>query len=216
MMFRSLRAFVRFTTALRYEPCTQFINVSQRMLHIYFIDGCRVCPLDAQYKVKKQKQRLVSKLPDCCFCFDFAWLVTLKLVWRKNSKNNEFRTKKFPNPEFLYGISSFCTLSENNSFLHGKISYFCIFLVKNRILNTEFSAMSHAIHKIVSKRRYQSYFQNFFFLPSLESFSLDPFSPASVAFFTAFRESPVSASNCFSSSLASGFNLSGVCTTSVT
>ena len=142
--------------------------------------------------------------------------LTLKLVWRKNSKNNEFRTKKFPNPEFLYGISSFCTLSENNSFLHGKISYFCIFLVKIRILNTEFSAMSHAIHKIVSKRRYQSYFQNFFFLPSLESFSLDPFSPASVAFFTAFRESPVSASNCFSSSLASGFNLSGVCTTSVT
>ena len=142
--------------------------------------------------------------------------LTLKLVWCKNSRNNEFRTKKFPNPEFLYGISSFCTLSENNSFLHGKISYFCIFLVKNRILNTEFSAMSHAIHKIVSKRRYQSYFQNFFFLPSLESFSLDPFSPASVAFFTAFRESPVSASNCFSSSLASGFNLSGVCTTSVT
>ena len=142
--------------------------------------------------------------------------LTLQLVWCKNSRNNEFRTKKFPNPEFLYGISSFCTLSENNSFLHGKISYFCIFLVKNRILNTEFSAMSHAIHKIVSKRRYQSYFQNFFFLPSLESFSLDPFSPASVAFFTAFRESPVSASNCFSSSFASGFNLSGVCTTSVT
>ena len=23
------------------EPCTQFINVSQRVLHIYFIDGCR-------------------------------------------------------------------------------------------------------------------------------------------------------------------------------
>ena len=84
--------------------------------------------------------------------------LTLKLVWRKNSKNNEFRTKKFPNPEFLYGISSFCTLSENNSFLHGNISYFCIFLVKIRILNTEFSAMSHAIHKIVSKRRCQSYF----------------------------------------------------------
>ena len=28
----------------------QFINVSQRTLHIYFIDGCRVCPLDARYK----------------------------------------------------------------------------------------------------------------------------------------------------------------------
>ena len=28
----------------------QFINVSQKVLHIYFIDGCRVCPLDARYK----------------------------------------------------------------------------------------------------------------------------------------------------------------------
>ena len=35
--------------------------------------------VDAQYKVKKQKQRLVSKLPDRCFCFDFAWLVTFNL-----------------------------------------------------------------------------------------------------------------------------------------
>ena len=32
---------VRSMAALRYEPCTQFINVSQRALHIYFIDGCR-------------------------------------------------------------------------------------------------------------------------------------------------------------------------------
>ena len=29
-------AFVGFTAALRYEPCTQFINVSQRALHIYW------------------------------------------------------------------------------------------------------------------------------------------------------------------------------------
>jgi len=62
--------------------------------------------------------------------------LTLKLVWCKNSKNNEFRTKKFPNQEFLYGISSFCTLSENNSFLHGKISCFCIFLAENGVFNT--------------------------------------------------------------------------------
>ena len=27
---------VRSTAALRYEPCTQFINVSQKMLHIYW------------------------------------------------------------------------------------------------------------------------------------------------------------------------------------
>ena len=50
--------FVRSTATLRYEPCTQFINVSQRALHIYFIDGCRVCPLDAQYK-NRTKQPLV-------------------------------------------------------------------------------------------------------------------------------------------------------------
>ena len=54
-------------------------------------------------------------------------------------------------------MSSFCTLSENNTFLHGKISCFCIFLAKNDVFNTNrtprgvASAMSHAIHKIVSK-----------------------------------------------------------------
>ena len=88
VMFRSPRAFVGSTATLRYEPCTQFINVSQRALHIYFIDGCRVCPLDAQYKVKNKKQRLVSKLSDRCFCFDFAWLVTLKLL--TSFLNNHF------------------------------------------------------------------------------------------------------------------------------
>ena len=49
-----------FTEALRYEPCTQFINVSQRALHIYFIDGCRVCPVrpDARYIVKNKNSDL--------------------------------------------------------------------------------------------------------------------------------------------------------------
>ena len=87
---------VQSTATLRYEPCIQFINVSQRALHIYFIDGCRKYP-----------------------------------------PKNEFRTKKFLNPKFLYGISSFCTLSENNSLLHGKISCFCIFLAKNGVFNTD-------------------------------------------------------------------------------
>ena len=50
--------FVLSTAPLRYEPCTQFINVSQRALHIYFIEGCRVCPLDAQYKVKNKNSDL--------------------------------------------------------------------------------------------------------------------------------------------------------------
>ena len=56
--FCSFREFVDVTATLRYEPCTQFINVSQSALHIYFIDGCRVCPLDARYK-NRTKQPLV-------------------------------------------------------------------------------------------------------------------------------------------------------------
>ncbi len=82
-------------------------------------------------------------------------------VWCKTLKNNEFRTKKFPNQEFLYGISSFCTLSENNSFLHVKISCFCIFLAKNGVFNTNRTPRAvydtptlramHSIHKCVAK-----------------------------------------------------------------
>ena len=72
----------------------------------------------------------MSKLPDRCFCFDFAWLVTFNLVCCKYPKNNEFRTKKFLNQGLLYGISSFCIFSKKNSFLHGKISCFCIFQKK--------------------------------------------------------------------------------------
>ena len=60
VMFRSPRAFVGSMATLRYEPCTQFINVSQRALHIYFIDGCRVCPVrpDARYIVKNKNSDL--------------------------------------------------------------------------------------------------------------------------------------------------------------
>ena len=36
VMFRSPRTFVGAMATLRYEPCTQFINVSQRALHIYW------------------------------------------------------------------------------------------------------------------------------------------------------------------------------------
>ena len=35
-VYRMLREFVGFMAILRYEPCTQFINVSQRALHIYW------------------------------------------------------------------------------------------------------------------------------------------------------------------------------------
>ena len=44
--------------------------------------------------------------------------------------------KKFLKQEFLYGISLFCLCSENRDFLHGKISYFCIFFAEIDALNT--------------------------------------------------------------------------------
>jgi hypothetical protein len=71
-MSRPPWAFVRFTTALRYESCTQFINVSQRTLHIYFIDGCR--------RIKIERNNLLcEQAPTEVFRSIFAWLVTFKL-----------------------------------------------------------------------------------------------------------------------------------------
>ena len=79
--FRSPWAFVRFTTALRYESCTQFINVSQRTLHIYFIDGCR--------RIKIERNNLLcEQAPTEVFRSIFAWLVTLKLL--TSFLNNHF------------------------------------------------------------------------------------------------------------------------------
>ena len=78
-MFRSPWAFVGVTAALRYELCTQFINVSQRTLHIYFIDGCR--------RIKIERNNLLcEQAPTEVFRSIFAWLVTLKLVWCKKPK----------------------------------------------------------------------------------------------------------------------------------
>ena len=67
------REFVDFMATLRYEPCTQFINVSQRTLHIYFIDGCR--------RIKIERNNLLcEQAPTEVFRSIFAWLVTLNLV----------------------------------------------------------------------------------------------------------------------------------------
>ena len=127
---RGGQSFLRgFYGPLRYEPCTQFINVSQRTRHIYFIDGCR--------RIKIERNNLLcEQAPTEVFRSIFAWLVTFKLVCRKYPQKDEFRTKKILNQDFLYEISSFCTLSENNSLLHGNISCFCIFLAKNGVFNT--------------------------------------------------------------------------------
>ena len=73
VMFRSPWAFVGITTTLRYEPCSQFINVSQRALHIYFIDGCR--------RIKIERNNLLcEQAPTEVFRSIFAWLVTLNLL----------------------------------------------------------------------------------------------------------------------------------------
>ena len=72
-----------------------------------------------------------------CVLESFQKPVTIfLLLWWKSYQNSKIRTKKLLNQEFLYRISSFCTLSENSSFLHGKISCFCIFLEKNSVFNT--------------------------------------------------------------------------------
>ena len=89
------QAFVEVTAILRYEPCSQFINVSQRTLHIYFIDGCRVCPLDAQYKVKNKDSDLCASAHRCPH-YAYARLiarVTLNLpCCNKCNTNNFHRT----------------------------------------------------------------------------------------------------------------------------
>ena len=62
-----------FTEALRYEPCTQFINVSQRTLHIYFIDGCR--------RIKIERNNLLcEQTPTEVFRSIFAWLVNFHFI----------------------------------------------------------------------------------------------------------------------------------------
>ena len=65
--------FVLSTAPLRYEPCPQFINVSQRTLHIYFIDGCR--------RIKIERNNLLcEQAPTEVFRSIFAWLVTFNLL----------------------------------------------------------------------------------------------------------------------------------------
>ena len=84
-MSRPPWAFVRSTATLRYEPCTQFINVSQRTLHIYFIDGCR--------RIKIERNNLLcEQAPTEVFRSIFAWLVTLNLFYRNSIVINRLST----------------------------------------------------------------------------------------------------------------------------
>ena len=80
-----MRAFVGFTATLRYDPCIQFINVSQRTLHIYFIDGCR--------RIKIERNNLLcEQAPTEVFRSIFAWLVTFNLLYRNSIVINRLST----------------------------------------------------------------------------------------------------------------------------
>ena len=85
------RALVRSTAALRYEPCTQFINVSQRALHIYFIDGCR--------RIKIERNNLLCEQASTeVFRSIFAWLVTFNLAIASHLLIDQSPTPAMPPP----------------------------------------------------------------------------------------------------------------------
>ena len=74
-----LREFVDFTATLRYEPCTQFINVSQRPST--FISLTAVECVRWTHGIKIERNNLLcEQAPTEVFRSIFAWLVTLNLV----------------------------------------------------------------------------------------------------------------------------------------
>ena len=72
--FRSPWAFVRFTTTLRYEPCPQFINVSQRALHIYWQFSAmshaihKIVSKNAANRISLRGVRRIGKSKDSDLC----------------------------------------------------------------------------------------------------------------------------------------------------
>ena len=98
-MFRSPWAFVRSTATLRYEPCTQFINVSQKALHIYWqfsamshaihkIVSKRRC--QSYFISRRSPHHGISKDSDLCAsahrCLHYAYA---RLIARVNSQVTE-------------------------------------------------------------------------------------------------------------------------------
>ena len=82
-MSRPPWAFVRSTATLRYEPCTQFINVSQKTLHIYFIDGCR--------RIKsKTKTATCEQAPRSLFLFWLCMARNFQVTAYSNSSQFSF------------------------------------------------------------------------------------------------------------------------------
>ena len=77
--FRLPWAFVGFTATLRYEPCIQFINVSQKALHIYELTAVECVRWTHGIKIERNNL-LCEQAPTEVFRSIFAWLVTLNLL----------------------------------------------------------------------------------------------------------------------------------------
>ena len=121
--FCSFREFVDVTATLRYDPCTQFINVSQSALHIYFIDGCR--------RIKIERNNLLcEQAPTEVFRSIFAWLVTLKLVWCKKPKAMNSVQKNSQIRNFCTEFLHFARSAKITAFYMAKSPVFVFFQKK--------------------------------------------------------------------------------------
>ena len=78
VMFRSPQAFVWSMVTLPYEPCTQFINVSQRALHIYELTAVECVRWTHGIKIERNNL-LCEQAPTEVFRSIFAWLVAMLL-----------------------------------------------------------------------------------------------------------------------------------------
>ena len=108
-------AFVGFTATLRYEPCTQFINVSQRTLHIYWqfsamslaihkIVSKRRC--QSYFISRRSPHHGISKDSDLCAsahrCLYYAYA---RLIARVNSQFTQSQSVSDIHSSFLFGSS---------------------------------------------------------------------------------------------------------------
>lgn len=133
VMFRSPRAFVGSTATLRYEPCTQFINVSQRALHIYWqfsamshaihkIVSKRRC--QSHFSSRRSPHHGISKDSDLCAsahrCPHYAYARLIARVTFHSSNKKGILAYAFqtvdktllvstPEAFFLFSVQKVCT-----------------------------------------------------------------------------------------------------------
>ncbi len=86
VMFRSSQTFVGAMATLPYEPCTQFINVSQRALPIYELTAVECVRWTHGIKIERNNL-LCEQAPTEVFRSIFAWLVTFNSSSLSNGRN---------------------------------------------------------------------------------------------------------------------------------